>query len=100
MQANSVTSTAGTSNKLPAPVKQNEFGFWEAFWKKVYSYEVPSNTADKIIETGQKVAEVRDKTIDAAKKGVKAGLLFGPTIVIVLVLAYLFLPTLLSTRRP
>lgn len=83
MQAQSVSSA--NVNKLPPPIQQTDFGFWSKFWNKVYSYEVPNQLADKVIETGEKVAAVRDETVKRAVSGVKFGLQFGPTILILLV---------------
>lgn len=57
---------------------------------RLYSLPSISKTADKVIDVGNKVAEVRDNAVRNVSTGLKIGAIFGPALIILLVVSYFF----------
>lgn len=76
---------------VPRPPQGDTSTFLQRVAARLYSIPVVEHAADQVILAGEKVAEVRDSTVRNATRGIKFGLLAGPTILIILVGLYAFM---------
>lgn len=94
--ANTLKATNTLVKGLPA-TQQPGTSFWDTFWSKVYSFDLPSKAADNVIAFGADVKETRDAVVKDVKTGVSLGLTYGPLILIAAVALYFY--AVFSPRR-